>query len=230
MGPRSASSYRDNQLPRVEPTGRDVRGDDDERLGVEDPRARRRFSDHRRGTIPRSGHRRGGLDRAGQENIRVCGAHTIVENMRHGMEPKEACLDALKRISRNYNDDKSKLAQFDISFYALRKDGVHSAATLWKGKRRPSNYAVNDGGASRHEPCAYCTWNALNARPGVGLTRSSEAAARARTAAGHREAGDYSSLALCDLQSGHSVSLSASDMRRIRTFCRSFRSGTRRSA
>ena len=91
----------------------------------------------------------------GEENIRVCGAHTIVENMRHGMEPKEACLDALKRISRNYNDDKSKLAQFDISFYALRKDGVHGAATLWKGKRRASNYAVNDGGASRHEPCAY---------------------------------------------------------------------------
>jgi N4-(beta-N-acetylglucosaminyl)-L-asparaginase len=91
----------------------------------------------------------------GEENIRVCGAHTIVENMRHGMEPKEACLDALKRISRNYNDDKSKLAQFDINFYALRKDGVHGAAALWKGKQRGSNYAVNDGGASRHEPCAY---------------------------------------------------------------------------
>ncbi len=34
----------------------------------------------------------------GEENIRVAGAHSIVENMRHGMPPKEACLEALKRI------------------------------------------------------------------------------------------------------------------------------------
>jgi N4-(beta-N-acetylglucosaminyl)-L-asparaginase len=37
----------------------------------------------------------------GEENIRVAGAHTAVENMRHGMSPKEACLDVLKRIARN---------------------------------------------------------------------------------------------------------------------------------
>ena len=30
----------------------------------------------------------------GEENMRIAGAHTIVENMRHGMTPKEACLDA----------------------------------------------------------------------------------------------------------------------------------------
>src|SRR6267378_5696320 len=44
----------------------------------------------------------------GEENIRVAGAHTIVENMRHGMGPKEAALDALKRIARNFNHDKSR--------------------------------------------------------------------------------------------------------------------------
>ena len=38
----------------------------------------------------------------GEENIKVCGAHTIVENMRHGMSPLEAGMDALKRIVRNY--------------------------------------------------------------------------------------------------------------------------------
>ncbi|MCI0363231.1 MAG: N(4)-(beta-N-acetylglucosaminyl)-L-asparaginase, partial [Phycisphaerales bacterium] len=41
----------------------------------------------------------------GEENIRVAGAHTIVENMRHGMPPKDACLDALKRVARNYQND-----------------------------------------------------------------------------------------------------------------------------
>lgn len=90
----------------------------------------------------------------GEENIRIAGAHTIVENMRHGMAPKEACLDALKRIARNYNNDKPRLDKFDINFYALRKDGAYGGATLWPGRRRPARFAVNDGGASRHEDCA----------------------------------------------------------------------------
>ncbi|MGB9258178.1 MAG: N(4)-(beta-N-acetylglucosaminyl)-L-asparaginase, partial [Candidatus Korobacteraceae bacterium] len=41
----------------------------------------------------------------GEENIKVCGAHTIVENMRRGMSPQEAGMDALKRIVRNFNGD-----------------------------------------------------------------------------------------------------------------------------
>lgn len=98
----------------------------------------------------------------GEENIRMCGAHTIVENMRHGLAPKDAILDALKRISRNFNDDKTKLAKFDINFYALRKDGVYAGGSLWSGRRRSSDgsfvsrkFAVNDGGASRLEDCVY---------------------------------------------------------------------------
>jgi N4-(beta-N-acetylglucosaminyl)-L-asparaginase len=89
----------------------------------------------------------------GEENIRVCGGHTTVENMRHGMHPREAVLDVLKRVSRNYNDDKTRLAKLDIQFYALRKDGVHAAGSLWSGGKSTARYAVNDGGQSRHEPC-----------------------------------------------------------------------------
>jgi N4-(beta-N-acetylglucosaminyl)-L-asparaginase len=96
----------------------------------------------------------------GEENIRVAGAHTIVENMRHGMAPKEACLDALKRVARNYGDDETRLSKFDINFYALRKDGVYASASLWngayrRGELRPRTYAVADGGKSRIEKCAY---------------------------------------------------------------------------
>jgi N4-(beta-N-acetylglucosaminyl)-L-asparaginase len=91
----------------------------------------------------------------GEENIRIAGAHTIVENMRHGMAPKEACLDALKRVARNYDNDKNRLAKFDIKFYALRKDGAYAAAALWKGQPRGAVFSVNDGGESRHEECAY---------------------------------------------------------------------------
>jgi len=91
----------------------------------------------------------------GEENIRIAGAHTIVENMRHGMSPRDACLDAMKRVARNYDNDKDRLAKFDINFYALRKDGVYGSATLWKGRRRGAVFSVNDGGESRHEPCVH---------------------------------------------------------------------------
>jgi N4-(beta-N-acetylglucosaminyl)-L-asparaginase len=75
--------------------------------------------------------------------------------MRHGMTPKEACLDALKRISRNFKDDKARLAQFDINFYALRKDGMYAGTALWgsQDQKRNSVFTVNDGGESRHEEC-----------------------------------------------------------------------------
>jgi N4-(beta-N-acetylglucosaminyl)-L-asparaginase len=97
----------------------------------------------------------------GEENIRVAGAHTIVENMRRGMDPKEACLDCLKRIVRNFNGDQRKLNLFDINFYAMRKDGVYAGAALWSGRARQGGYwaaprfAVNDGEASRLEDCVW---------------------------------------------------------------------------
>jgi Asparaginase len=96
----------------------------------------------------------------GEENIRIAGAHTIVENMRRGMEPKEACLDALKRVARNFNNDQAKLGQFDLYFYALRKDGAYAGAALWSnrvkaGKLVPTQFSVSDGGPNRLERCAF---------------------------------------------------------------------------
>jgi N4-(beta-N-acetylglucosaminyl)-L-asparaginase len=91
----------------------------------------------------------------GEENIRVAGGHTIVEAMRRGMTPGEAVMEALKRVSRNYNDDRSKLDKLDIEFYALRKDGAHAAGSLWGSHRSYKMYSVNDGGESRHEACVF---------------------------------------------------------------------------
>lgn len=96
----------------------------------------------------------------GEENIRVAGAHTIVENMRHGMPPKEAILDTLKRVSRNYDHDLARLGHFDLHFYALRKDGEYAGGTLWNGQKPDGkwmrNFAVNDGQPqSRLEPCIF---------------------------------------------------------------------------
>jgi N4-(beta-N-acetylglucosaminyl)-L-asparaginase len=96
----------------------------------------------------------------GEENIRVAGAHSVVENMRHGMTPKEACLDVLKRIARNFDNDAARLAKFGISFYAVRKDGQYAGASLWSGdyhdgKLQRSRFAFDDGSGSRLEDCAY---------------------------------------------------------------------------
>jgi N4-(beta-N-acetylglucosaminyl)-L-asparaginase len=84
----------------------------------------------------------------GEENIKISGGHTIIEMMRRGMSPTDACLEAMARIARNYNNDKKKLATFHIFFYALNKDGVHGAASLWQNaydKGRRATYAVHDG-------------------------------------------------------------------------------------
>jgi N4-(beta-N-acetylglucosaminyl)-L-asparaginase len=91
----------------------------------------------------------------GEENIRIAGGHTIVEAMRRGVSPREAVLEALKRVSRNYNDDQQKLNKLDIEFYALRKDGEHAAGSLWGSHKSYKVYSVNDGGESRHEPCVF---------------------------------------------------------------------------
>ena len=87
----------------------------------------------------------------GEENLRVAGAHTIVENMRHGMSPKEAALDCLKRVARNFDNDEKRLQQVDLIFYVLRKDGEYCGASLWSRAR----FAINTDGNARLEPCAY---------------------------------------------------------------------------
>jgi N4-(beta-N-acetylglucosaminyl)-L-asparaginase len=93
-----------------------------------------------------------GATGSGEENIKVAGAHTIVENMRHGMSPKEAGLDALRRIARNYNNDLSKLKYLDMVYYILRKDGAYAGVSLWSGTaERPRKFSVADADGKRVE-------------------------------------------------------------------------------
>ncbi|HEY7354247.1 MAG TPA: N(4)-(beta-N-acetylglucosaminyl)-L-asparaginase [Terriglobales bacterium] len=83
----------------------------------------------------------------GEENIKVVGAHTIVENMRRGMSPLDAGMDALKRIVRNYNGDKERLQFVDMVYYILRKDGAYAGVSLWDGYEtdKPHQIAIHDG-------------------------------------------------------------------------------------
>jgi N4-(beta-N-acetylglucosaminyl)-L-asparaginase len=93
-----------------------------------------------------------GATGSGEENIKVAGAHTIVENMRHGMSPEEAGMDTLKRIARNYNNDMSKLIYVSMHYYILRKDGAYAGVSMWGSAEHPARFAVADGnGPGRHE-------------------------------------------------------------------------------
>jgi N4-(beta-N-acetylglucosaminyl)-L-asparaginase len=92
----------------------------------------------------------------GEECIKVAGAHTVVEMMRKGTAPREACLEALERVVQNYHGDKTRLRKFHLLFYALDKDGAHGGASLWSadpsGRRRM--YAVHDGTEAKLVECA----------------------------------------------------------------------------
>jgi N4-(beta-N-acetylglucosaminyl)-L-asparaginase len=95
----------------------------------------------------------------GEENIRVCGAHTVVENMRHGMSPKEAVMDCLKRVARNFDGDEKRLAAVDLQFYALRKDGEFCGGSLWgppaNGRGGPRFAVCSDSQSSHLEDCVF---------------------------------------------------------------------------
>ena len=97
----------------------------------------------------------------GEECIKINGAHTVVEMMRKGLSPTDAALEACKRVSANYNHDKSKLKKFGIEFYALTKNGEHGGAGLWgysvnsRGERKRGQYAVHDGKDNRLHDLAF---------------------------------------------------------------------------
>src|SRR5277367_6052010 len=88
-----------------------------------------------------------GATGSGEENIKVAGAHPIVENMRHGMSPLDAGMDALKRIVRNYNGDMERLNFVDMTYYILRKDGAYAGVSLWENSEvgKPHRIVVHDG-------------------------------------------------------------------------------------
>src|SRR6266481_2024192 len=92
----------------------------------------------------------------GEENIKISGGHTIIEMMRQGKSPTEACMEAMGRVARNYKNDRKKLGTFHIYFYAINKDGEIGAASLWRNgyeENKQASYAVHDGSESRLVAC-----------------------------------------------------------------------------
>lgn len=90
----------------------------------------------------------------GEANILENGSRVVVENMRKGMAPEAACVDALKRICARTTDRRllrsPGVPDFQLQFYALNKAGQHGGGCIHAG----SQYAVHDGVRSRLERCA----------------------------------------------------------------------------
>jgi N4-(beta-N-acetylglucosaminyl)-L-asparaginase len=88
-----------------------------------------------------------GVTGNGEENIKIAGSHTVVEAMRRGMEPKEAAMEALKRLVALYKNDMTRLRYINLVFHVLRRDGAYAGVALWgqgsSGKQL--QIAVHDG-------------------------------------------------------------------------------------
>jgi N4-(beta-N-acetylglucosaminyl)-L-asparaginase len=91
----------------------------------------------------------------GEAVIQVCGARTIVARMEAGDSPTEACLATLKMIAGRTRLRRLQNAAgqpgFNVTAYALRKDGAHGSASIFEG----SKYAVSDAKGDRLEASAF---------------------------------------------------------------------------
>ena len=91
----------------------------------------------------------------GEAVIKSCGSFQVVENMRRGLFPTDACLASLRRIVRLSTEKRLLRADgrpdFNVNFYAVNKRGEHGAASIWSG----SQYSVYDSRGNRHEDSAF---------------------------------------------------------------------------
>lgn len=91
----------------------------------------------------------------GEENQKNLSSFMVVEFMRQGHSPEEACLEVCQRIVDHAkhpslkNEDGSP--NFNLNFYALNKDGEYGCASIYG----PRYFAVNDGEKNTRMQGAY---------------------------------------------------------------------------
>ena len=88
-----------------------------------------------------------GVTGNGEENIKIAGSHTVVEAMRRGLDPKEAAMEALKRLAAFYKNDMTRLRYINLVFHVLRRDGAYAGVALWgqTSSGKQLQIAVHDG-------------------------------------------------------------------------------------
>lgn len=84
----------------------------------------------------------------GEEVIRICGTHLVVEFMRQGDSPETACRKAIDRIIKR---DMQKAKTLQVGFLALNKKGQYGAYAVQKGFA----FSVKSNGEEKIIPSKY---------------------------------------------------------------------------
>jgi len=82
----------------------------------------------------------------GEDVIRICGSHSVVEYMRQGLSQEKECMKAVERIAKIKG---SKAKEIQVAFIALNKNGEAGAFALQKG----FTYAVKSEGVEKMFSC-----------------------------------------------------------------------------
>lgn len=90
------------------------------------------FVDNEVGAATATGH--------GEEVIRTVGTYLVVELMRQGKTPQQACKEAVERIVKTNQRRNKNLKDIQVGFIALNKKGEYGAYCIQSG----FNYAVHD--------------------------------------------------------------------------------------
>ncbi len=87
----------------------------------------------------------------GEANLYSLASFLVVEMLRNGKHPKDAGMEALRRIHANTVEkrllNEKGQPSFDVNFYVVNKAGVHAGVSFFGGR-----YAVCDENGARHEP------------------------------------------------------------------------------
>ncbi len=81
----------------------------------------------------------------GEEVIRIAGCHLVVELMRQGKTPQQACEEAVARVVKLMDLRKKDLKDIQVGFIALNKNGETGSYCVQSG----FNYAVYDASGNR---------------------------------------------------------------------------------
>lgn len=97
------------------------------------------FVDNEVGAATATGH--------GEEVIRTVGTHLVVELMRQGRTPQQACKEAVERIVKITQRRNKNLKDIQVGFIALNKKGEYGSYCIQDG----FNFAVYDQKGNRLE-------------------------------------------------------------------------------
>src|SRR5436305_1271245 len=75
----------------------------------------------------------------GEANLLNLSSFAIVDNLRRGLDPKDALIEVCKRVAAINKAPRLRDSQgrpnFNVTFYCVAKDGRYGGASLWAGSR-----------------------------------------------------------------------------------------------